>query len=166
MSLGLLGFASALWCSVGQSELPEPGRCLHPGCGITSLWGEQNKRRAKLQEKQIQRVRAGTAFFGPFCPPWCDLWSYYCQCWCLIRQDQCNSRLGLLKLHYLYIYRCYWFYLVSLQHFFLGADVRSAGILFSCFALGAVMVAYFLAAILPADPVISFLPETFNLGSA
>ena len=46
------------------------------------------------------------------------------------------------------------------------ADVRSAGILFSCFALGAVMVAYFLAAILPADPVISFLPETFNLGSA
>lgn len=63
-------------------------RCLHPGCGITSLWGEQNKRRAKLQEKQIQRVRAG--------------------------------------------------------------------ILFSCFALGAVMVAYFLAAILPADPVISF----------
>lgn len=50
--------------------------------------------------------------------------------------------------------------------FFWGADVRSAGILFSCFALGAVMVAYFLAAILPADPVISFLPETFNLGSA
>lgn len=67
---------------------------------------------------------------------------------------------------FIYIYRCYWFYLVSLQHFFLGADVRRAGILFSCFALGAVMVAYFLAAILPADPVISFLPETFNLGSA
>jgi len=51
---------------VGQSELPEPGRCLHPGCGITSLWGEQNKRRAKLQEKQIQRVRAGTAFLVLF----------------------------------------------------------------------------------------------------
>lgn len=66
-------------------------RCFHPSCGITWLWSgqnKQNKRRAKLQEKQFQRVRAG--------------------------------------------------------------------VLFSSFALGAMMLAYFFAAILPADPVIRF----------
>ena len=63
-------------------------------------------------------------------------------------------------------YRCYGFLfavsLLSVQHNFCGADVRSAGILFSCFALVALMVTYFLAAIVPADPVISFWPETFK----
>lgn len=71
-----------MWCR-GMAK-----RCFHPSCGITSLWGEQNKRRATLQKKQIQRVRAGILFGG-----------------------------------------------------------------FSC---GALMVTYFLAAILPADPVIRF----------